>query len=290
MQQRDRKSASAQPRDRWVVNLSGHSLTEDERRVLEKGLNFAPAPRRVPVLDVVTAVENALKTCDDVISAEVARGKVAGIIRRTSNSLPHGNITPEEREALRGLRGKEDVVIVPADKGNATVLMDRDEYVRKALTIIEHKPFEVVRRCPARQIETTLNKFLWRLFQERRITKPLYDRLHASECPLPRFYGMAKIHKPEVPLRPVISAVGSALYAASKYLAQILKPLVGNDGYTVANSKEFVKSLIDVRLSEDEELVSFDVQCLYTSLPVQRALSVVREVLERMIRSVTERL
>ena len=61
-----------------MVNLSGHSLTEGERRVLEKGLNFAPAPWRVPVLDVVTAVENALKTCDDVISAEERRSGVAG--------------------------------------------------------------------------------------------------------------------------------------------------------------------------------------------------------------------
>ena len=98
----------------------------------------------------------------------------------------------------------------------------------------------------------------------------LYNQLQASECPLHRFYGLAKVHKQDVPLRPVISAVGSAPYATSKNLAQILKPLVGGGEYTVANSKEFVKALADVSVAEDEELVSFDVQSLYTSLPIQR--------------------
>ena len=74
-----------------------------------------------------------LKAYVDVLSAELVRGKVAWIIRRTNHSLPPRNVTPEEREALRGLRGKPDIVMVPADKGNnTTVLMDRDEYVRKA--------------------------------------------------------------------------------------------------------------------------------------------------------------
>ena len=155
-----------------------------------------------------------------------------------------------QTKALRGLTNRQDIVIVLADKGNATVLMDRDEYIKKVLAIIEHKPFEAV-KCPARQVERTLNTFLWRLFQNRRLNKPLYNHLHASECPLPRFYGLAKVHKQDVPLRPVISAVGSALYATSKYLAQILKPLVGNGEHTVANSKEFVKALADVSVAED---------------------------------------
>ena len=33
-----------EPRSRWVVNLSKHSLTEDEKSGLEKGLNFPPTP------------------------------------------------------------------------------------------------------------------------------------------------------------------------------------------------------------------------------------------------------
>ena len=64
-------------------------------------------------------------------------------------------------------------------------------------------------------------------------------------APLSRFYDLEKVHKPEVPLRPVISAVGSALYAVCKYLAKILGPLVGNGDCTVKNSTEFVKMLAE---------------------------------------------
>ena len=145
------------------------------------------------------------------------------------------------------------------------------------LAIIQRKPFEAVKRCPAKQVETKLNKFLWCLFQERRITEPLYNQLHASECPLPRLYGLVKIHKQDAPLCPVISAIGSGLYPASKYLAQVLKPLVGN---TVAKKKKFVNVLADVRVSKDKELVSFDVKSLYTSLPAEWALVLVERKLK----------
>ena len=88
---------------------------------------------------------------------------------------------------------------------------------------------------------------------------------------------MVKIHKQDAPLCPVISAIGSGLYPASKYLAQVLKPLVGN---TVAKSKEFVNVLADVRVSKDKELVSFDVKSLYTSLPAEWALVLVERKLK----------
>ena len=138
------------------------------------------------------------------------------------------NLSRDQRAALRELKDDYSIVIMPADKGNAAVVMSKVDYTNKALAILERSPFERVKKCPSRKVESATNTYLWSLFQQRRITKLLYNQLHASKSPLPRFYGLAKIHKPEIPLRPVISAVaGSALYAVSKYLAQVLRPLVG---------------------------------------------------------------
>ena len=48
---------------------------------------------------------------------------VCGILRCAK--LPRSNLTKEQRTALKELRGIEDEVILPADKGNATVMMRR---------------------------------------------------------------------------------------------------------------------------------------------------------------------
>ena len=125
-----------------------------------------------------------------------------------------------------------------------------------------------------------LNKHLWGLCQSRVITKPLYDRLHASASSLPRFYGRVKIHKETAPLRPVISAVGTAMFATSKYLASILACVVGKTDHTVKNSKSFIESITDLVLQPDKVIVSFDVQALYTSPPIDRALIAVKDMLE----------
>ena len=36
-------------KDKWVVNLSNRALTDDEQKVLAKGLNYALRPREIPV-------------------------------------------------------------------------------------------------------------------------------------------------------------------------------------------------------------------------------------------------
>ena len=43
----------------------------------------------------------------------------------------------------------------------------------------------------------------------------------------PKFYGLPKIHKPDTPLRPIVSSCGSVTYGVAKELAKILKSLVG---------------------------------------------------------------
>ena len=59
-----------------------------------------------------------------------------------------------------------------------------------------------------------------------------------------------------------------------------MRPLAEANEYSVKDSRDFIKVIEDIRIVEDEELVSSDVTALYTSLPINRTLSVVVELLE----------
>ena len=137
------------------------------------------------------------------------------------------NVSKKQIKPLCDLRKRDDIVIATADKGNATTVLDKTEYRRKTLDVIFKKPFEIVQKDPTKKVETALNKYFGKFCRLRVISRPLYVRLHASSSSLPRFYGRVKIHKKAAPLRPIISAVGTAMFATSKYLASILACVIG---------------------------------------------------------------
>ena len=61
----------------------------------------------------------------------------------------------------------------------------------------------------------------------------LYKRLYPTEGGSPKFYGLPKIHKVGIPLRPIVSSIGAVSYETSKELARILKSIVGKSPYHV---------------------------------------------------------
>ena len=108
----------------------------------------------------------------------------------------------------------------------------------------------------------------------------LYRRLYPTGAGSPKFYGLPKIHKPGIPLRPIISSIGTVTYNTAKELARILKPLVGLSEHHIQNTLDFVQQIKEVKLNNDESLVSYDVTALFTSVPIPPVVKIIEEKLK----------
>ena len=95
------------------------------------------------------------------------------------------------------------------------------------------------------------------------------------------FYGLPKIHKPNTPLRPIVSSCGSVTYGLAKELAKILKPLVGKSPHHINSTCNFVEQVKHITLESGECLSSYDVSALFTSVPVDPALNITKDLLEK---------
>ena len=136
----------------------------------------------------------------------------------------------------------------------------------------------VTKRNPLNNITKDVNDFVYQLLLDNKIKQDKYYWLRCSKAVMPRFYGLPKIHKVNVPLRPIVSFVNSPTYNISKFLSKIIKPLMTNR-FSVTNSIDFIDRIKDVVIEEDDILVSFDVVSLFTSVPVDCAIKCIFDLL-----------
>ena len=75
-----------------------------------------------------------------------------------SASLPNSNLTPDGQKALKQLKTDENIVILPADKGWVTVVMDKTDYNDKMESLVSDKqPYEVLKGDPKPALQRKLN-------------------------------------------------------------------------------------------------------------------------------------
>ena len=108
-----------------------------------------------------------------------------------------------------------------------------------------------------------------------------YKRIHTKSSRPGLFYGTEKLQKlkendtvENLPLRSIISNVGTATYETAKYLVTLLSPLTSSE-YNIKNSYEFVKSIQNTKIPNGCKMISFDIKNLFTSVPLDKTIKII---------------
>ncbi len=150
--------------------------------------------------------------------------------------------------------------------------MNRSDYDKKMQDLLDdQQTYEKVSKPP--------NAQLLQLKREQKLDDITYKKLHSTDSIPPAIRGSVKHHKPNNPLRPIVTCSNTALYNTSKFLANILSPLQNHNNYSVNNSTDFAKRLTETHIDDDEIMVSFDVVSLFTAIPVDKACEYIRNKL-----------
>ena len=211
-------------------------------------------------------------------NAEEVRAEITGTLRHAHNL--RGNIT-KEAQALIQLRKDHSRVILTADKGVALVVMDRADYSNKAQKLLEDRgTYRVIKIDPTNKVKNKLVNLFKKTKAEGGISDQPYKKMYPTGAVAPMFYGLPKIHKRDISLRPIVSSRDSINYEVAKDLSRILRPLVGSSPHHIKNIGDFVQQLKGITLKANENIVSYDVSALFTSVPIDPAINIIRRKLE----------
>ena len=193
-------------------------------------------------------------------------------LNKTKVQAPHlHNISRKEKKALKDLGKNTKVVVKGADKGGATVILNREDYVQEGSRQLSDETFyQKLRSDPTEDNNFRINSFIEGLHKGGEITKSLRNKLLTIETRTPELYLLPKIHKPQRPPpgRPVVSANGCPTEKISALVDIFLKPHLPHIRSYLKDTTDFIKKLESLpKLEQNSLLCTLDMSSLYTNIP-----------------------
>ncbi|XP_021967061.1 uncharacterized protein LOC110862189 [Folsomia candida] len=180
------------------------------------------------------------------------------------------------RNSIKSLLEDDTICITKADKGNSVVIMDRNKYMEKMSSMIVTGPYTILNHDPTPLYAKLVAEKCHKLTELKLLPEHLLEKTPRS----PIIYGAPKVHKKDIPLRPVVDYRNSPTYKLSKYLANILTKVASKHEFSIKNSTEFVEELKKTRSRPGDKKVSFDVTSLFTMVPIPETLEYIKQRLE----------
>ena len=129
------------------------------------------------------------------------------------------NISKAERLAIKNLTNNNQIIIKPADKGSAVVIMNRKDYITEGYKQLSDTNFynKVDTDLTAHHMQI-VQRHITKMYLDGQISATVSQYLTDGECKTAKLYLLPKIHKGKIPPlgRPIVSANGCPTEKISK--------------------------------------------------------------------------
>ena len=262
-----------------VINLSETQFTETEINLLEKGPKYNPPTNHLNIETLIAEVEISLT--NHLNTDNLVKEQITSVIK---NSTDINNVskkhTPEEL-TVRSIQKKvkeNNLSVTRADKGNSIVILTQDQYNNKVQDFLNKEKPVLLKKDPTEKVQNELKQTLKNngIFSDRE----KYFLVNKNPSP-PILYGLAKIHKQETPIRPVVSYSNTPLRQIAVKLNNMLRNLTNfKPKYSVKNSIDLSVKLKNITLPENTILASFDVSNMFSNIPNEECVKIITKKLK----------
>lgn len=147
--------------------------------------------------ELISNIEVAIKNLD-IAKSEEMRQDIAKILR--TSKPPQSNISIKEKRALNNLRKNKNIVILKVDKGNSTLIMNIIDYDNKMEEHLNKSGcYKIINKDPSEKIMREVIKKV----KESSLDDIIKKKIIPNSSIIPRIYGAPKVHKPNIPFRPI---------------------------------------------------------------------------------------
>ena len=275
--------------ERYVHNFSSVVLNQFQLEALSLGPRFCHSQPKCEQINLETQFENLMSQLVDLTpsSQEMVASLKTTLVHceqkyRETKAQDSGMLTKQHRDALKELTSNPDLVLSRPDKGAGWVLMDKRDYLNKIYSILDDGTkfmLDSVQKDCSQQEENKLIQLLKTLKSQNVISKALFDKLSPVGAQPPRLYGLPKVHKQNVPLRPIIDMSTSAFHAVAQWLVELLEPMRKSVcKHSLKNTFDFVDWVKDLNVS-NKVMLSFDVESFFTNVPLLETIEFICQYL-----------
>lgn len=241
-------------------------------------LNFPPHIQNT-INDIERTTDKIIRNLDHVVIKQTDHVKLLGKC----------NMSMDELSCLKELKNNKNIIIKPADKGGATVIMDREAYINEAHRQLDNKKYYAPLDEPVYlQNKPKIRNVLIEMYRKNFIDAKQFKYLSGPEtCRKRIFYLLPKIHKsrdlwPNINMpegRPIVSDVDSESYRISEYIDYFINPLSCTHPSYLKNTYDFVDQIKNEFVRNNSLIVTGDVSSLYTNMNINRTLACVKKAL-----------
>ena len=264
-----------------VTNFSKHEISQEQLSLLSTGLNTPINPNSKDLMNLRTQMEKVVTIQKD-LNTDTMTSNLSHLLRTYGKQIANTNKRKENKSmtnVIKSLSRNHELKIIPYDKGNGTAIMDKTDYLFKLHNIvdddskfkkIEFSGNDLMTNHPVISDENKLKYFL------NKYVKPFVDNdtfnfINPNGSQPGKLYGAAKIHKDNVPVRPILASYSTAQYNLAKYLNKFISPVIPTK-FSVNKNVKLLERLSGYNFTPNSKLVSFDIESLFTNVPLEETI------------------